>query len=61
MKKQFHTPQGIIERELTQSEIQIFADEGDDECRKEIFREKYINAPGLDQRVEVIAQFLGLI
>lgn len=60
MKKQFHTSEGVIERELTEEEIQKFADSGDDECLKYLEKKEYVEATNLEEKIGVIARCLGL-
>ena len=61
MRKQFFTPEGIIDKELTPVEIQDLANAGDLNCLRELFKLKYSEATGLEQKITVLAQFLGMI
>lgn len=61
MKKQFHTPDGIITRELTQAEIEELAQMGDQEARLEISRQRWNSPEGLPMKQDIIAMLLGII
>ncbi len=60
MERQFHTPKGIIIRNLTQAETEDMAQMGDVECRKELFRQRFSKASDLQEKVDLIAEHLGL-
>lgn len=56
--KQFHTPTGIVTRELTPQEIIDFAKRGDEECMTELFKQKYQLATTIDQKLDLISKLL---
>jgi len=58
MKKQFHTPDGIIERELTDEELIIFAD--DDDVRKETTKKELLNLSD-SEKITKIMEYLRLV
>jgi hypothetical protein len=60
MRRQFHTPEGIIERELTQDEITQFASMGDSEVKKELARQQWKMTGTWEQKINIIAELLGL-
>jgi len=61
MKKEFHTPSGKITRELTKEEINIFAESGDIEAKKEIVKEDFKQLLTNQEKIDKIAAYLGLI
>ena len=58
MKKQFHTSSGIIEKELTQQEIEQFAAFGDAEARREICKQEFAAASTVAQKIDAIKKYL---
>lgn len=61
MIRQLFTPAGIVEKELTPDEILELAEQGDLECRIEVYNKKYHDSQSVEKRVEVIAEFLRLV
>lgn len=61
MRKQFHTPDGIIERELTLDELEQFALAGDQKARLEITKQRWDSPEGVAIRQELICKLLGII
>lgn len=59
--KQFHTPQGVFTKELTLEEIQIFASNGDLECRKEVAKQKIIEAKNDTEKLGIVLELLDLV
>lgn len=60
MIRQFHTPDGIITRELTQAEIENLAKMGDLEARLETTKQKWNSPEGIPMRQDLIARLLGI-
>ena len=60
MKKQFHTKDGIIDRELTENEIQEFAEMGDRNCQLELAKEESKKALSIEEQLIIIERYLGL-
>lgn len=59
MKIQEHTPEGVIERELTDAEVLNFAEMGSKEAQKEIQKKSFAAKSDKD-KITTIAEFLGL-
>lgn len=60
MKKIFHTPKGIIEREVTQEELIQLAQMGDKEAKKELAKQELKKALTSDKKLNVIIKYLNL-
>jgi len=60
MKKTFFTKQGTETRDLTDSEIKLFADNGDDEAKKEILKVDKFKATSIEERISAIEKYLGV-
>ncbi len=60
MIRQFHSPEGVITRELTTQEVQEWADLGDFQALGEIIRDQYLKASTIQEKVGLIALLLGL-
>ena len=60
MKKTINTPEGKIKRDLTPEEVDLLAQAGDIEAKKEIAKEDLSKASTVGQRVEAIEKYLGL-
>jgi len=60
MKKVFITPQGKEERELTQQELEFFANTGDSHAKKEILKQELATAKDITERITAIEKFLGV-
>jgi len=58
MKRQYHTPEGIVEKELTDKEIVELAKTGDVGARRELFKRKWGEADTVDKRIELIRKML---
>jgi hypothetical protein len=56
----FHEPSGIKRRELIQKEIEDFAAMGDQECRRVLKKDLFDKAGNLQEKIDVIAEYLGL-
>lgn len=61
MRRTFHTPEGIIVRELTPEEVRELARNGDSEAIREIAREEWKTANTSTKKIAVIAKALGVI
>jgi len=59
--KILHTPKGILEKELSQQEVEEYAKEGDWECRKELTKQKMKKAKTLEEVKELICQLLEVL
>lgn len=60
MIRQFHTPDGIITRELTQTEIEDLARTGDPEARLEITKQKWNSPEGVAIHLTLVCRLLGI-
>lgn len=60
MKKKFHTPEGIIERELCQEEIEEFAQMGDMEALIFLKKQEYAKAKNNSEKIDILAEVIGL-
>lgn len=60
MKKQFHKPHEIELREITNTEINTFANEGDYSCLLEKAKEAWKVASSTPDKFKVLAKLLGL-
>ncbi len=64
MRRSFHTPNGIIERELTDTDIALFASKGDAECIRFLAikdaRAKLAAASTIAEKLQILKEFLGL-
>jgi len=56
--KQIHTPKGIFKRKLSQQEVEERAKMGDQECKKELVRQKIREAKTIKGIKELIHQLL---
>jgi hypothetical protein len=60
IKRTFYTTSGEQTRELTAGEIDTFASQGDNECRKEVLKADKAKAGTLQARIEAIEKYLGV-
>jgi hypothetical protein len=60
MRAVFMTPSGKVERELTPTELQEWAADGDIRARKEIGKDKISKAQNDKERLDAIEEFLDL-
>lgn len=60
MKRQFHTSAGVVERELTDAEVQQLAAEGNIAAKREIAKKKLAIALTPSDKINVILEYLGL-
>lgn len=56
----FFTPTGKETRELTQEELESFANSGDPECRKELSKQELKELSTSEQKIDLILDHLGL-
>jgi hypothetical protein len=60
MEKTFFTKEGMIQRQLIEQEIVDMAAMGDMDCKKELVKSKLLTVTKIEDKVDLILDYLGL-